>query len=414
MNEMKTPNIELPELSQSESPAYLNFNDGFRALDAVVQLTVQSRSLSTPPDVEQGVRYIIGADPDDDWLGHANHLAYKTASGWDFRVPRKGWTAAVLDESVDGTVRRVYFDGTQWGSFALAASDVQITIPGSPTEYGTLQDEIERLGSLSIDDLSDVNTSSTPPSNGQVLTWSSPNSSWVPATSSSGSSNVTPDTHPVSANNADDEFEVGSVIDTSGSRFSGATPWAWRNQGASTATLSDGHLIFTGVAQTSSNLRILEQSASGSTWKYRTKLTSVRIGQTKFSGCGLCVVNSSSGKVIAFYKIYSTVSGTDCWTISGDKWNSVTSYGSSLATGFRYDDSSGRAAKGWTYLEIEQTSTQLIFRFSDSGVSGTFSDFATENLATFITSVDKIGLIAHNDTGSNQPIGIYDWFRKVA
>jgi len=98
---VKTPNIELPELSQSESPAYLNLNDGFRALDAIVQLTVESRSLSTPPTVEQGARYIVAAGPTGAWIGHARHVAYKTASGWDFRTPRKGWVAFVTDEEED-------------------------------------------------------------------------------------------------------------------------------------------------------------------------------------------------------------------------------------------------------------------------------------------------------------------------
>lgn len=224
-----------------------------------------------------------------------------------------------------------------------------------------------------------------------------------------GDGNITPDTHPDPEDDADDEFEFGTAIDTSGARRVGAIPWAWVNQGTATGNVAQGSLVFAGPGQTGSNLRIVEQAITDSAYKYRCKLTNLIVGELNFSGAGICVRNSSSGKIIAMYKLYN--SG---YKIGGDKWNSVSSYNSSLATAVAWDNSTGHGSKSWTYFEIEKSGTNIIFRYSESGVDGTFITFATEALATFITSVDRIGLVLHNDTNSNPPIGVYDWWRKVS
>jgi hypothetical protein len=421
---VKTPNIELPELSQVESPAYVNMNDGFRALDAVVQLSVLSQALATPPTVEQGARYIVAAGPTGAWAGHAKHIAYKTAAGWDFRTPRKGWIAVLTEDSTPDYQVTVYFDGIDWvlGKPALSISElIDVQIITAPNDGDALVWDVG-LGAwvpgsappISIDELTDVDTSSTPPTDGQVLLWDNGGSLWIPGDMTgggggSGGGNTTPDSHPVTPDNADDEFETGSSIDLTGARFTGATAWAWRNQSTATGNLSQGSLVFAGPGHTGSNLHILEQPTSGSTWKYRCKISGFFVNPVSFSGGGMCVVNNSNGKVIGFYKLYS--SG---FAIAGDKWTNVTTYSASLATNAVWDNTTGRWGRSGVFLEIELVGTNLVFRYSDSGYEGTFVAFATEALATFITTADRIGLIVHNDTGSNAPTVTFDWFRKMS
>jgi hypothetical protein len=222
------------------------------------------------------------------------------------------------------------------------------------------------------------------------------------------SNGTNPDTLPATANAADDEFD-GGALDTAGTRFSGATAWAWRNQGGATWTQDSGYGILTGVGQTGSNLRIVEQVVGAGPWKYRCLLRSVKVASaSNFSLAGMCVVNNGSGKVLGIYKGYN--GGV---AIAADKWTNVTTYSTALFAAVDLNAAHIRhSMSDPIWLEIETSGTNLIFRYSIDGV--VWSTGATEALATFISSVDRIGLIAHNDTNSNQPIGVYGWWRRVA
>lgn len=224
-----------------------------------------------------------------------------------------------------------------------------------------------------------------------------------------GSAPVSPDSYPGTPNVADDEFE-GASLDTTGVRASGATAWAWRNQGGATFAQDGGLAVFSGTAGVSANLRIVEQVAPAPSWKYRAKLCTVKMAASVHSLVGLCVVNTSSGKVIGFYKGWT---GSGAVMVAGDKWTNVTTYSTALATAVSL--SATPYVHGMTdplYLEIENDGTNLIFRYSFDGAL--WITFATEALSTFISSVTTIGLIAHNDTNSNLPTGVFDWFRRIA
>ena len=54
----ETPNLRLPYIMAAQSQKHVTHNEAIRALDAVVQLSVLDRDLSTPPgSPADGARY---------------------------------------------------------------------------------------------------------------------------------------------------------------------------------------------------------------------------------------------------------------------------------------------------------------------------------------------------------------------
>lgn len=92
---MTTPNLQLPEVPVAILDSSDELNDGFWALDAVVQLTVQDRThtvVTLPTAATQGTRYLIASGP------RAGHIAYRSPNGWAYYVPRPGWLAWSLED----------------------------------------------------------------------------------------------------------------------------------------------------------------------------------------------------------------------------------------------------------------------------------------------------------------------------
>lgn len=130
---MKTPNLELAEVSLFSTPEAEILNQAFWALDAIVQLTVLDKDLDAPPSgAPQGARYIIG-----------RRVAMNTPAGWLYFTPRPGWEAKVADE----LFARYVYDGTDWapvvddgGGGGGGGNVTPDTHPGSPS---LLNDEFE-------------------------------------------------------------------------------------------------------------------------------------------------------------------------------------------------------------------------------------------------------------------------------
>lgn len=115
---MKTPVLELAEVSEADTPAFEDINEAYRKLDAVVQLTVKDKDLTIPPtDPVQGDRYIVPAGATGVWSGKTNRIAYFRVDGWAFAVPRDGWIAWVQDEAIP-----YVFDQTDWENIFSASS----------------------------------------------------------------------------------------------------------------------------------------------------------------------------------------------------------------------------------------------------------------------------------------------------
>lgn len=205
-----------------------------------------------------------------------------------------------------------------------------------------------------------------------------------------GSTHV--DAPPPSPDVMDDEFE-GTALDSK---------WAWRNQGSATVSFGSGELVLSAPAAAGENLKIIEQSVSGS-FKVRAKLAAVV--SNNYNGAGLCVVNNASGKVMGFVKVWDA---SEKWAVF--RWTNVTTYASTLLTATDYSTRYG-AHRAWAYLEIEYDGTTLYFRASRDGVN--FDTLASEAAASFLGTPDKCGIMANATSGSSGATAWVDWFRKI-
>ena len=106
----QTSALSLPLILPSQAQKHVTHNEALRILDAVVQLSVKSRSLTDPPAAPVvGDRYIVKGPPGGAWAGHLRDVAIYTEDGWQFHNARTGWRAYVEDE-----VQLAVFDGTNW------------------------------------------------------------------------------------------------------------------------------------------------------------------------------------------------------------------------------------------------------------------------------------------------------------
>lgn len=105
-----TPLLGLPYILPSQAQKHVTHNEALALLDAVVQLAVQARNLSTPPtNPQEGARYIVAAGGSLEWAGHDGEVAVWRDAGWHFVSPLPGWQAQDL-----ATGEAVGFDGSDW------------------------------------------------------------------------------------------------------------------------------------------------------------------------------------------------------------------------------------------------------------------------------------------------------------
>jgi hypothetical protein len=155
-----TPNLVLPYLAANQAQKHVTVNEALRRLDALVQITVQSAALATPPGgPTEGQRWILPAAPTGAWAGHAGQIAAWQDGAWAFYVPLDGWTA--VDVSTDTLL--LYNAGTGiWtglitGIFSDAAFTLQDDI--DPTKQARFQIAGFTTGATRIFTLPDATTS---------------------------------------------------------------------------------------------------------------------------------------------------------------------------------------------------------------------------------------------------------------
>lgn len=155
-----TPNLVLPYLAANQSQKHVTVNEALRRLDALVQVTVQSAALATPPgSPAEGQRWIIPAAPTGAWAGHAGQIAAWQDGAWAFHAPLDGWTA--VDVSTDSLL--LYNAGTGiWvslitGVFSDAAFTLQDDI--DPTKQARFQIAGFTTGATRVFTLPDATTS---------------------------------------------------------------------------------------------------------------------------------------------------------------------------------------------------------------------------------------------------------------
>lgn len=91
----------LPFMQSGQAQKEVTHNSAVAALDALLCLTVESRTLTTPPATSPGTTaWIVAAGATGAWAGHSGHAAIFDASGWSFVVPPDGCLAFIRAEAV--------------------------------------------------------------------------------------------------------------------------------------------------------------------------------------------------------------------------------------------------------------------------------------------------------------------------
>ena len=108
MNE--TANLSLPYILASQAQKHVTHNEAIRALDCLVQLSVESRVLTGPPaSPVEGSRYVVAAGASGAWAGESDKIAAFQDGGWSFYAPKDGWIAWVASENV-----LIVYDSAAW------------------------------------------------------------------------------------------------------------------------------------------------------------------------------------------------------------------------------------------------------------------------------------------------------------
>lgn len=110
-----TANLSLGLLQAAQAQKHVTVNEALTRLDGLVQITLQSLSVTLPPaSVVDGVAYGVPTGAVNAWAGQDGRIAIGKNGGWDFALPKAGWRAFVVDEGM-----AALHDGQGWQSGQL-------------------------------------------------------------------------------------------------------------------------------------------------------------------------------------------------------------------------------------------------------------------------------------------------------
>ena len=104
--------LSLPYIQPSQAQKHVTHNEAVSLLDVLVQLSVKSRALATPPASPPATaRYIVPAGASGVWTGQTGRVAAWQEGGWTFQAPLAGWLAWVEDQTA-----LVVYTGSAWAN----------------------------------------------------------------------------------------------------------------------------------------------------------------------------------------------------------------------------------------------------------------------------------------------------------
>ncbi|SIO11121.1 Protein of unknown function [Rhodovulum sp. ES.010] len=105
-----TANLSLPLVQAAQAQKHVTVNEALVRLDALVQLRLESVSLSVPPlGAPDGLAFGVAAGASGDWTGRTGRIAIADNGGWLFATPQDGWRAWVADRGAE-----MRHDGSGW------------------------------------------------------------------------------------------------------------------------------------------------------------------------------------------------------------------------------------------------------------------------------------------------------------
>ena len=84
----------LPLLQVAQAQKEVTHNEALAAVDTLLQLTVETRTLAVPPVAPvSGRAWIVAAGASGIWAGHDGQIAAFGSGGWRYLMPREGCVA---------------------------------------------------------------------------------------------------------------------------------------------------------------------------------------------------------------------------------------------------------------------------------------------------------------------------------
>jgi hypothetical protein len=136
----QTARLALPVIEAAQAQKHVTHNEALVLLDALVQLAVESRTLSSPPSSpDEGSCYIPAAGASGAWSGWDGELALFGGGAWTRIVPRSGMTAWLKAERL-----AVVYEDAAWrdglaltehgGGVTLRVKEEELALAGAFVE----------------------------------------------------------------------------------------------------------------------------------------------------------------------------------------------------------------------------------------------------------------------------------------
>ncbi len=131
-----SPRLSLPYILPSQAQKHVTVNESLRRLDALVQLTVQSTTQTTPPaSPSEGDAYLLLAGGFTGAWSDAmkEQIAVYQDGIWSYIIARDGWACYDLETS-----RAFRFQGSEWAVEAFDGETTQLGINTTPDTINRL------------------------------------------------------------------------------------------------------------------------------------------------------------------------------------------------------------------------------------------------------------------------------------
>ena len=130
----KSENLAIPYIMSNQAQKHVTHNEAIRYLDALVQISIASRELNSPPNqMDTGTRYIVASNASGEWTNKENQIAAFQDGAWAFYEPKSGWLAWSVEENLI-----LVFKDNDWEQLQPKAPNIeQVELLGVNTPANT-------------------------------------------------------------------------------------------------------------------------------------------------------------------------------------------------------------------------------------------------------------------------------------
>ena len=137
---MTTPNLNLPEIAASQAQKHVTHNEALSVLDALVHLSVKSRTVTSDPmNPADGDRYLVPVGAAGAFAGQDSKVASFRDGVWSFFTAQAGWRAFIEAEGGFAV-----FVGAQW--VGPETGLISSTANGAQSRIDTRDEELTLTG----------------------------------------------------------------------------------------------------------------------------------------------------------------------------------------------------------------------------------------------------------------------------